>query len=117
MELVEPEDVGMDPGLLDHARGLLRDLVDTGKYPALQVCVRRHGKVVLHEALGRYRPIGAQQWVPTGLDTRFALFSISKCVTATCMHILFDRNQLHVDDLLADNLAPIPHPSQQQFRG
>lgn len=91
----------MNPRLLDEARSLLQDLVDSRKYPALQVCVRRHGQIVLHEALGRHRPIGSTDWVPTSIDTRFMLFSISKCVTATCMHILFDRDVVRVDDPVA----------------
>jgi len=101
-EEASPADVDMDEGLVNHARKLLYDLHQTGKYPALQVCIRRHGKVVLHEAIGRYRPIGGtDQWQPVDYDTRFALFSVSKCVAATCMHILFDRNVLRVDDLVS----------------
>lgn len=95
---VSPSEVGMDPNLLNRARELLDELNDSGRYPAIQVCVRRHGKVVFHEAVGRYRPIDANSWRPTDLETRFVMFSISKCITATCLHILFDRGVLHVDD-------------------
>ena len=100
-ELVDPSDVDMDADTLDRARELLYELVDTGKYPAIQVCIRRFGKVVLHEAVGAYRPIDGDRWVPASLDTRFMLFSISKCVTATCMHLLFDRDVVRVDDPVA----------------
>ena len=80
------------------ASRLLDELHATGYYPALQVCVRHHGQIVLHRALGRYRPIEQATWRPVELDTRFMLFSISKCVAATCAHILFDRGLIHVDD-------------------
>lgn len=96
---INPLDVDVDPGLLDEARALLDELHASGSYPALQVCIRRHGQIVLHEALGEYRPIDDQsRWRPAGLDTRFLHFSLSKCVTAICLHILFDREVLHVDD-------------------
>lgn len=98
MTTIDPSEVAMDPGLLVHARRLLDQLVRSGKYPALQVCIRRRGEVVLHEALGEFRAIGESRWQRTTLDTRFAIFSVSKCVAATCMHILFDRNAVHVDD-------------------
>lgn len=91
----------MDAGLLNEARDVLYELHGTGKYPGLQVCIRRHGEVVLHEAIGEYRPVDGDGWKPVGRDTRFMLFSISKCIAATCMHILFDREILHVDDLVS----------------
>jgi CubicO group peptidase (beta-lactamase class C family) len=95
---VTPDEVDMRSDELDRARELLAELNDSGRYPAIQVCVRRHGKIVFHEAVGRFRPIEGRGWYATDLDTRFMLFSISKCVAATCMHILFDRGVVHVDD-------------------
>lgn len=84
---------------LDRANDLLDELHATGKYPALQVCIRHRGEVVLHRALGSYRPLSdADAERPATLDTRFLLFSVSKCVTATALHILFDREELSVDD-------------------
>ena len=94
-------DVQMDSALMRRARGLLQSLHQTGKYPALQVCIRRHGKIVLHDAIGRYRPIDEDTWKPVAHDTRFMLFSLSKCITATCIHILIDRGVLQVDDLIS----------------
>lgn len=91
----------MDPARVAVLHGLLDELVATGKYPALQVCVRRHGRVVLHRALGRFRPLAGGDWRPADRSTRFCLFSISKSVTATCLHLLFDRDRLRVDDPVA----------------
>jgi len=84
---------------LDRANALLDDLHATGKYPALQVCIRHRGEIALHRALGSYRPLSdGNVERPATLDTRFLLFSVSKCVTATALHILFDREELSVDD-------------------
>ncbi len=100
MEVVDPLDVDMDPECLDEARAILKELHATGKYPALQVCIRRHGEIVLHEALGDYRPVAGGPRRRVDLDTRFAIFSISKSVTATLIHVLISRGQLDVDDLV-----------------
>lgn len=83
---------------LSQANALLDQLHATGYYPAIQICVRHRGEVVLHRAIGRYRPIEQDAWQPVELDTRFMLFSISKCVAAICAHILFERGAIHVDD-------------------
>jgi len=89
----------MNRAELDRANGLLDDLHATGKYPALQVCIRHGGEIVLHRALGRFRPLtDGETERPATLDTRFLLFSVSKCITATALHILFDRGALAVDD-------------------
>lgn len=96
--VVDPRSVDMDPLKLEEARRLLLALHQTGKYPAIQICVRRHGQIVLHRAMGDFRPIGADERLPAQLSTRFLLFSISKSISATALHILFDRGTVHVDD-------------------
>ena len=84
---------------LDRARAHLFELFETGLYPSLQVCVRHRGQIVLHEAMGRHRPVGEPtRWDQTTTQTRYMLFSISKSVTSMVMHLLFERGQLHVDD-------------------
>ncbi len=97
---VTPSEVGMDPVRVAEASQLIDELHATGKYPALQVCIRRRGKIVLHKAVGQYRaqndPDGG--WKPAGLDTRFLNFSISKSVVSTALHVLLDRDEIHVDD-------------------
>ncbi|MFU8805058.1 MAG: hypothetical protein ACNA8W_14690, partial [Bradymonadaceae bacterium] len=56
-DVVDPGTVGMDGAKLDEARGLIDALHRTGKYPAIQACIRRRGKIVLHRVVGDYRPI------------------------------------------------------------
>lgn len=89
----------MNPAKLDRADELLDELHATGKYPALQVCIRHQGEIALHRALGQFRPFTEDAKPrPADLETRFLLFSVSKCVTSTALHILFDRGELCVDD-------------------
>lgn len=94
-----PRRVDMDPDVLDRATELLDELLETEKFPGIQVCVRRRGQIVLQSELGYYRPLDDEStWQPVDRDTRFLLFSISKCVTAIALHLLFDRDDIRVDD-------------------
>jgi CubicO group peptidase (beta-lactamase class C family) len=80
-----------------------------GMTPALTLCVRRHGKVVLDRSLGWARgggPVdarGSDRVVATP-DTPFCIFSASKAVTATVMHLLAERDVVHLDDRVTDYL-------------
>lgn len=96
--VVSPAEAGLDPGAMQRAERALEQLHATGKYPALQVCVRYRGDIVLHRALGTFRPRDGGARRETSLDTRFLLFSVSKCVASLAMHLLFDRDMVNVDD-------------------
>lgn len=97
---VTATDAGMSQQRLEEANQLLDQLHATGKYPGLQVCIRRRGQIVLDRALGTFRPQSDPDGEPKPVtrQTRFLHFSISKSVTATALHILFDRGELNVDD-------------------
>lgn len=78
----------------------------TGLYPALALCVRRRGHVVIDRSIGHVRgnapddPPDAHRVVATP-RTLFNLFSASKAVTAMLVHLLDQRGQLHLDDPVA----------------
>src|SRR5262245_5095063 len=88
-------DVGWeDPGGSDVARERIEAvwqrvlaLYRTGVHPALQICIRRDGCVVLHRAIGHARgnaphdPPGAPR-VPLRTANPFNIFSASKALTA-----------------------------------
>jgi CubicO group peptidase (beta-lactamase class C family) len=82
-------------------------LYRSGVHPALQLCVRRQGEVILNRAVGHARGNGpgddgsdAREAVTP--DTPFVIFSASKAVTATVAHALDDRGLIHVDDRVAE---------------
>jgi CubicO group peptidase (beta-lactamase class C family) len=87
----------------DAARALYR----TGVYPALQLCVRHRGRVVLHRAIG-FASGGAPDdaegtpRVPVTVETPFTLYSASKAVTAMVVHKLDEKRALHLDDRVCD---------------
>jgi CubicO group peptidase (beta-lactamase class C family) len=81
----------------------------TGLYPAMALCVRRRGQVVIDRAIGHARgnaPLdsASAQRVPATPSTLFNLFSASKMVTAMLVHLCSQRGLLHFDDPVVDYL-------------
>jgi CubicO group peptidase (beta-lactamase class C family) len=106
-EEVEPEDVGLTQQKIDRIWGSARELYKTGVHPALQLCVRRHGKVVLNRALGHARGNGPDdpedaEKVLVSTDTPFCVFSTSKGITAMVIHLLQERGALDIADHVTD---------------
>jgi CubicO group peptidase (beta-lactamase class C family) len=106
-EEVDPEDVGLTQREIDRIWGSARELYKTGVHPALQLCLRRHGKVVLNRALGHARgngpddPQGAEK-VLVSPDTPYCVFSTSKGITAMVIHLLQERGALDISDHVTD---------------
>ena len=75
-------------------------LFRTGAYPALTLCVRREGRVVLNRSLG-WKQLGKQPVVATP-HTPFVIFSAAKAMTAAVAHLLDDRGALHIGDRVAE---------------
>jgi CubicO group peptidase (beta-lactamase class C family) len=82
-------------------------LYRTGVHPALQLCIRYEGQVVLDRAVG-YASGNAPDDPPelpkvrVTTATPFCLYSASKAVTAMVIHKLDERRRLHVDDRVCD---------------
>ena len=85
-------------------------LYRTGVHPAIQVCIRHRGEVVLHRSIGYgrgvvpNRPIDEAEAVPIAVDTPVNLFSAGKAVTTMMMHKLEEEGVIHLDDPVADHL-------------
>lgn len=85
----------------------VRDWYRSGVHPALQVCVRRHGAVILNRAIGHARGNGPNdgkeiERVPATVATPFCVYSTSKAITAFVVHKLAERGLLNLDDPVAD---------------
>ena len=82
-------------------------LFRSGFYPAIGLCVRRDGHVVLDRAIGWARlgpegdPPGDGRVLATP-DTPFVIFSASKAMTATVIHLLDERGHLHIADRVCE---------------
>jgi CubicO group peptidase (beta-lactamase class C family) len=99
----DPETVGMT------VRGVKRiwkaavGLYGSGVHPAVQVCVRRNGAVVLNRAIGHARGNGPRDSPDSAVilatpETPFVIYSGSKAVTALVVHLLHERSALDIAD-------------------
>lgn len=104
-----PEDVGTVPGGLRAIWSAVEGLYRTGLHPAIALCIRRRGRIVLNRAIGHAAGNGSDD--PPGApkvlvdpDTPFTIFSASKAVTAMVIHLLDQQHRLHIDDPVAEYL-------------
>lgn len=105
----DPREVGVAKADLDGILDAVRRLYAGGAHPAISVCIRRRGRVLLDRAIGHVSgvlpddPPDAEA-VPVRYDTPFCLASASKPVTAMAMHLLDDRGLVHVGDPVCEYL-------------
>jgi CubicO group peptidase (beta-lactamase class C family) len=106
-EEVAPRELGLDPEAVARVSRAVEGLYHSGVHPAIQLCIRRGGRVVLHRALGHASgnapddpPEGPKTVV--GLDTPIDIFSASKAITAMVIHKLDERRVLHLEDRVCD---------------
>lgn len=106
-EEIPGREVGIGHGALEGVWRAVEGLYRTGLYPAIQICVRRRGAVVLHRAIGHAcgNAPGAPEDAPRELATTrtpFNLFSASKAVTSIVIHKLDEERVLHLEDRVCD---------------
>ena len=80
-----------------------------GMHPAIQVCVRRQGKIVLNRAIGHGWGNGPDdqpdaEKVPATTDTPFCVYSTAKGITTTVVHMLVERGYFSLDDRVCEYL-------------
>ncbi len=85
------------------------DLYRSGVHPAVQVCVRRQGAVVLDRTIGHAHGNGPGDDADTAKvhatrDTPFCVYSASKAITAFVIHLLAERGELALDDPVAKHI-------------
>jgi len=103
-----PEDAGLSRAGIDRIWAALAKLYETKAYPAIAFVLRRGGRVVMQRALGfshggDHAPKGTLPRAMTA-DTPTCLFSTSKAVTATLVHILHEKGALDVNRRVAEYL-------------
>jgi CubicO group peptidase (beta-lactamase class C family) len=102
-----PREVGVAPGSVGRIWQAVEHLYRSGMHPAIQLCVRHQGAVILDRAIGYARgnapddPPGGPQ-TPVTPETPFTIFSASKAVTAMVIHLLDQRDRIRLDDPLCE---------------
>jgi CubicO group peptidase (beta-lactamase class C family) len=105
----DPDAGGVAPEQVEAIWGAARDWYRSGVHPAIQVCVRREGAVVLDRAIGHARGNGPGEGeeierVPATPDTPFCVYSSSKAITAFVVHKLCERGVIGLDDPIAQHI-------------
>ena len=99
----------LDPAALDRIWDAARHWYRAGMQPAIQLCLRHNGKVILNRAIGHAwgngptDPRDAEQ-IPVTTDTPFCVYSAAKAITTTVVHMLVERGEFALDDLVCDYL-------------
>jgi len=105
----DPGAVGIGEPSIERIWTAACDLYRTGVHPAVQLCLRRHGQVVLDRAVGHAKGNGPSDprdapKVAVTPDTPYCVFSTSKAITATVVHLLHERGALDIADRVADHI-------------
>ena len=102
-----PDAGGVDQRAVESMWKAIVEWYRSGVHPALQICVRRHGAVILNRAIGHARGNGPHdgpdvERVPVSVDTPFCVYSTSKAITAFAVHKLAERGLLDLHAPVAD---------------
>jgi CubicO group peptidase (beta-lactamase class C family) len=100
---VDARDLGVHPAAVDRIWGAVERLYRSGIHPAIQLCVRRRGQVLLDRAIGHASGNGPDDPLETlkmraTPATPFCVLSASKAITAMIVHLLDQRNLIRLDD-------------------
>jgi CubicO group peptidase (beta-lactamase class C family) len=104
---VEPESAGLTRHQVNRIWAAARNLYKTGMHPALQLCVRRNGHVVIDRAIGHQHGKGTHDTpqtpkVPVTPQTPYCVYSASKAMTALLIHMLHERGALDISQKVTD---------------
>ncbi len=99
----------IDPAAVERIWTAARHWYAAGMHPAIQVCLRRSGKVVLNRAIGHGWGNGPDDppdadRVPVRTDTPFCVYSAAKAISTTVVHMLVERGHFSLDDRVCDYL-------------
>lgn len=100
---------GVDAAGVERIWQAARYWYQAGMHPAIQVCVRHRGRVVLNRAIGHAwgnapddPPYTEKVTVTT--QTPFCVYSAAKAVSTTVVHMLAERGYFSLDDRVCDYL-------------
>lgn len=105
----EEDHSGVDPASVERIWQSARHWYQAGMHPAIQLCLRHNGRVVLNRAIGHGwgnapdDPLDAEK-VPVTTETPFCAYSAAKAITTTVVHMLVERGCFSLDDRVCDYL-------------
>ena len=99
----------LSPAAVERIWGAARDWYSAGLQPAIQLCIRHRGSVVLNRAIGHAWGEGPAdppeaERVPVTTRTPYCVYSAAKAVTTTVVHMLVERGHFTLDDRVCEYL-------------
>ena len=107
-----PEDVSMDPVVLQDAVDRYGAFVTSGDIPGAVLLVARRGVVVIHEALG-WRDI--ENRLPMETDALIFMRSNTKAMTSAALLSLVEAGSLSLDDRVGDYILAFADAKNQDI--
>jgi CubicO group peptidase (beta-lactamase class C family) len=116
----DPEAVGISKRAVARIWKAARLLYQSGVHPAVQVCVRCRGAIVLNRAIGHARGNGPRdsadtEKLPATPQTPFVIYSGSKAITAFVVHMLHDRGVIDVADRVCEYIPEYARNGKEEI--
>ena len=117
-EEISTHDAGCAPSAADEIWAAAEALYRTGITPALQLCIRYRGQIVLDRSLGHARG-NAPEDPPDGekilatTHTPINVFSSAKLITAMLVHKLDEQGVLHLEDRVCEYIPEFGRHGKQ----
>ncbi|WP_018603130.1 lipase LipE [Mycobacterium sp. 155] len=107
--IAEEDHSDIDPQAVERIWQSVQYWYRAGMHPAIQVCLRRNGKVILNRAIGHGWGNGPDappeaEKIPVRTDTPFCVYSAAKAISTTVVHMLVERGCFSLDDRVCDYL-------------
>jgi len=109
---------GVPRAAVDAVWRRVEDFYRAGVHPALQICIRRNGRVVLNRALGHASGNAPEDEpdapkVPATVATPFCVYSAAKAITAMVIHKLDEQRVLHLEDRVCEYIPEFGRHGKQ----
>ena len=100
---------GIDPAAVERIWHAVRHWYRAGMHPAIQLCLRHNGRVVLDRAIGHgwgNAPTDSAdaEKIPVTTETPFCVYSAAKAISTTVIHMLAERGHLSLDARVCEYL-------------
>jgi CubicO group peptidase (beta-lactamase class C family) len=109
---------GVSRAAVDAVWRRAEDFYRTGLHPALQICIRRNGRVALNRALGHASGNAPDDdpdtpKVKATFETPICIYSAAKAITAMVIHKLDEQRVLHLEDRVCEYIPEFGHHGKQ----
>ena len=101
----------MDPKGLARVEEIFQQQIEEGRHPGATLAVYRYGQLVLDLQGGS---ADVEAGMPVTRETMFVLYSSTKPLTATCLHLLWERGKFAWDDPRLRVLARVCQERQRR---